>query len=169
MSDHGTTTWQGDRATVHFERWIDAAIDEVWSAATTDVGLATWLAPAKVDLRDGGSIDLDFDEGGLAGGAILELVPGSVIEFEWGFPGEPDSVLRIELASSKDGTRVTLNHRLLPGNQVVGYGAGWHAHLDQLGEVTSGQPASDWNTRFAELLPLYQKGDVEAPLPEAAS
>lgn len=162
MSDLGMTSWQEDRATVHFERWIDATIDAVWDAISTEQGLESWLAPATVDLRPDGSIDLDFKEEGLAGGAIIELTPGSVLEFQWGFPGEPDSVLRIELAESAGGTKLTLNHRLLPGDQVVGYGAGWHAHLDQLAEVVTGRQPSNWDARFAELLPLYQKGDVEA-------
>lgn len=160
MTDNGTVTWQGDQATVQFERWIDAVIDDVWEAISTADGLAAWLAPAKVDLREGGSVDLDFQEDGLAGGTILHLVPGSVLEYEWGFPGEPDSVLRIELAPADGGTTLKLNHRLLPADQAVGYGAGWHAHLDQLAEVVTDQPISDWNERFSELLPLYQAGDA---------
>lgn len=155
MSDHGTISWQDDRATVHFERWIDAVIDKVWDAVSTAEGLAAWLSPADVDLSHGGSIDLDFGEDGLAGGSIIELQPGSVLEFEWGFPGEPDSILRIELAESNGGTTLRLNHRLLPGDQVVGYGAGWHAHLDQLNEVLTDQAVSDWDARFSELLPQY--------------
>ncbi len=169
MTNHGTTTWQGEQATVHFERWIDAVIDDVWTAITTPQGLESWLAPAKVDLRQGGTIDLDFREDGLAGGTILELIPGSVLEFEWGFPGEPDSVLRVELTAKNGGTKLTLNHRLLPGDQVVGYGAGWHAHLDRLNEVLTHQPPADWQQRFEELLPVYQKGDVDADYREPGS
>ena len=155
MTDMGTVTRQEDTATVVFERWLDATHDAVWQAISTADGLAAWLSPASVDLVDGGSIDLDFGEDGLAGGAIIELVPGTVLEFEWAFPGEPDSVLRIELAPSEGGTTLTLRHRLLPGDQAVGYGAGWHAHLDQLGEVVTEQTVRDWDARFLELLPLY--------------
>lgn len=156
MSEMGTVTRQGDTATVEFERWIDATHEAVWQAISTAEGLATWLSPATVDLVDGGSVDLDFGEDGLAGGTIIELVPGTVLEFEWGFPGEPDSILRLELAPSRGGTTLTLRHRLLPGDQAVGYGAGWHAHLDQLGDVTTGRPVGDWDARFGELLPQYQ-------------
>lgn len=157
MSDMGTVTWQEETATVVFERWLDAAHDAVWQAISTADGLASWLSPATVDLVDGGSVDLDFGEDGLAGGAIIELVAGSALEFEWAFPGEPDSVLRIELAPSDGGTTLTLRHRLLPGDQAVGYGAGWHAHLDQLTDVVTDQPVSDWDARFIELLPAYSK------------
>ena len=156
MTDYGTTSWDDDRATVHFERWIDAAIDAVWDAISTDEGLEAWLAPAKVNLAPDGEVQVDFGEDGLAGGAIIELVPGQVLEYNWGFPGEPDSILRIELEASEGGTTLRLNHRLLPSDQAVGYGAGWHAHIDQLVAVVTGQEVSDWMERFTELLPEYQ-------------
>lgn len=158
MSDPGKTTWQDDRATVHFERWFDAPIDSVWTAITSPQGLEAWLSAATVDLRIGGEIDLDFGESGLAGGAIIDLAPGESVEFEWQFPGEDPSVVRFDLRSENGGTRFTLNHRLLPGDQATGYGAGWHAHLDQLDEVLAHRAVSDWDARFQELLPLYQSG-----------
>ena len=156
MTDYGTTSWDGDRAVVHFERWIDATIDAVWEAISTDEGLEAWLAPSKVNLAPDGEVNIDFGEDGLAGGTIIDLVPGQVLEYNWGFPGEPDSILRIELEAHDGGTRLRLNHRLLPADQAVGYGAGWHAHIDQLVEVVTGQEVSDWMTRFNELLPEYQ-------------
>lgn len=156
MTEFGTVSWQEDRATVEFERWIDAAIDAVWEAISTADGLGAWLAPAKVDLAPDGEVNLDFGEDGLAGGAIIELIPGQTLEYNWGFPGEPDSILRIELEEHEGGTRLRLNHRLLPSDQAVGYGAGWHAHLDQLSEVVTDREVSDWMARFTELLPHYQ-------------
>ena len=156
MTDNGTVSWQEDRATVHFERWIDAAIDAVWDAISTDEGLEAWLAPAKVNLVADGEVNIDFGEEGLAGGAIIELIPGQVLEYNWAFPGEPDSILRIELEAREGGTTLRLNHRLLPSDQAIGYGAGWHAHIDQLVQVVTGQEVADWMQRFTELLPQYQ-------------
>lgn len=156
MNEYGTVSWGEERATVQFERWIDAAIDAVWEAISTDEGLAAWLAPTKVDLAPDGEVNIDFGEEGLAGGAIIELVPGQVLEYNWAFPGEPDSILRIELAAHDGGTSLRLNHRLLPSDQAVGYGAGWHAHIDQLAEVVTGAEVSDWHERFSVLLPHYQ-------------
>ena len=151
----GTLTRQGDRATVRFERWLDAVIDDVWAALTTPEGLEAWLAPAQLELRDGGNMDIDFGEDGLAGGVILELEPPRLLEYEWGFPGEPDSILRFELSPRNDGTMLVLEHRLLPGDQSVGYSAGWHAHLDHLAAVVAGRHPGSWDERFAELLPAY--------------
>ena len=155
--EYGKVNIAETRATVSFDRVFDAAMATVWDMLTTDQGLERWLAPATVDLRSDGTMDIDFGEEGLAGGAIIDLVPGSSIEYEWRFPGEPDSIIRFDLEALDDGrTRLRLNHRLLPFDQAVGYGAGWHAHLDQLGDALGGGTDFDWMDRFNELLPEYR-------------
>ena len=156
MGDMGTVTTEEATATVQFERSFDSPIEAVWKAITTPEELGRWLAPATVDLEVGGSINVDFGEGGTAGGEILVLDPPHVLEYVWRFTGEPDSVLRIELAAAGPATRLQLLHRLLPADQSVGYGAGWHAHLDQLADILGGSAARDWSERFMELLPEYQ-------------
>jgi hypothetical protein len=42
-------------------------------------------------------MDIDFGEDGVAGGEIIELIPGAAIEYHWRFTGEPDSIVRFEL------------------------------------------------------------------------
>ncbi|MDH5421999.1 MAG: SRPBCC domain-containing protein [Acidimicrobiia bacterium] len=155
--EYGEVDIDNTRATVAFDRVFDTAMATVWDMLTTDEGLERWLAPATVDLRTGGTVDLDFGEEGLAGGAIIDLVSGSSIEYEWRFPGEPDSIIRFDLEALDDGrTRLRLNHRLLPPDQAVGYGAGWHAHLDQLADALGGGTDFDWMGRFNGLLSEYR-------------
>lgn len=156
MSDYGTLRQDVDRAIVRFERTIGAAIDVVWDLIATGDGLERWLAPATVELRVGGDMDIDFGEDGLAGGTITQLDPPALLEYHWQFPGEPDSIIRFELAETDGGTRLVLEHRLLPLDQCVGYGAGWHAHLDQLEAMATGGEALDWSDRFGALLPEYR-------------
>lgn len=145
------------RPAIGFERVLPAAVDVVWALLTTEEGLARWLAPARVDLRLGGSMDIDFGEGGATGGEILELIPGVAIEYHWRFTGEPDSVVRFELeVMGPETTRLRMQHRMLPADQAIGYGAGWHAHLDQLEAAASGRDPVDWDRRFEELMPEYR-------------
>lgn len=154
--DYGHLIMSPETALVRFERELAAAIDVVWDLLTTADGLEQWLAPATVDLQVGGDMDIDFGEDGLAGGTIIELNPPTVLEYRWQFPGETDSILRFELSSTEAGTHMVLEHRLLPLDQSVGYGAGWHAHLDQLAAMATGGNPVDWNARFGALLPEYQ-------------
>ena len=74
---------------VEFERVLHAAVDVVWSLLTTPEGLGRWLAPAHVDLRFGGTVDIDFGDGGVTGGEILDRVPGVALEYRWRSPVSP--------------------------------------------------------------------------------
>ncbi len=160
-SDYGKVKIDDTRASVAFDRVFEAAIADAWDMLTTDNGLERWLAPAAVDLRANGTIDIDFGEEGLAGGGIIDLVPDSSIEYEWRFPGEPDSIIRFDLEALDQGrTRLRLHHRLLPSDQAVGYGAGWHAHLDQLVDALGEGTDFDWMNRFNQLLPEYRSRAV---------
>ncbi len=158
MTDgYGTLTTTEDLPRVKFERVLEAAVDAVWAMLATDDGLERWLAPASVELRVGGTIDLDFGEGEVVGGEIIELDYGRTLEYHWRFTGEPDSIIRFELEPAGESkTRLTLDHRLLPTDQAVGYSAGWHAHLDQMEDALAGGSGFDWMARFSELMPKYQ-------------
>ena len=158
MSDYGTFIERDPHhATVRFERSVDADIAETWRWLTEADRLERWLAATKIDLRVGGTVEHRFDEtdGGLVHGRIQRLEAPHLIEYEWRFPGEPDSLVRFELRAEGDRTILTLTHRLLGVGQAPGYGAGWHAYLDLLGAVIEGR-SLDWDNRFGELLGGYQ-------------
>lgn len=159
MNDERFGQMSMDAGTPHveFARVLDAAIDTVWALLSTEDGLEKWLAPARVDLRLGGAVDIDFGEGGVTGGEILDLVPGVAIEYRWSFTGEPDSIVRFELeVVDPDTTKLHLIHRLVPLDQATGYAAGWHAHLDRLEAAATGHGSVDWVERYQEVLPDYQ-------------
>lgn len=154
---YGTLDTTGSLPSVEFERVLDAAIEVVWAMLTTGDGMQRWLAPAKVDLRFGGRVDIDFGEGGAAGGEIIDLVPGEALEYRWRFTGEPDSIVRFELeVIDAKTTRLRLSHRMLPVDQATGYGAGWHAHLDQLEAAVTGRDLIDWLDRYTGVMPEYE-------------
>jgi uncharacterized protein YndB with AHSA1/START domain len=145
-------------ATIRFERRLSAPIERVWAAITDQGQLATWLATSSVDLRAGGRVEHVFDPadpGGQVSGTILRIEPMTVLEYEWRFLGEPDSILRYDLVADGETTVMTLTHRLLSIDQVSGYGAGWHAYLDALAAVLARTAAPDWDTRFAEVRSAY--------------
>ncbi len=105
----------------------------------------------------GGTVEHRFDEteDGLAHGRILRLEVPHLLEYEWRFPGEPDSAVCFELRAEGDRTVITLTHRMLGVGHAAGYGAGWHAHLDRArGGVTGG--SLSWDERFGELIGGYQ-------------
>lgn len=153
---YGRLDPDGALRAVTFIRRFKAPPTEVWDALTDPVRLLAWLTETTIDPRPGGRVAFDFGEGGVCQGAILTFEPPSVLEYEWNFPDEHRSVVRWELRAENGGTVVTLVHRQLEDGTTTGYGAGWHAHLDQL----AGHLARidiDWVERYSALRPDYDE------------
>ena len=152
MTEAGVLRPDGRRLAVRFERTYAAPIDEVWDALTSPERLARWLAPGRIDEV----VELDFGDGGIVTGKVLQLREPSLLEFEWHFADETESVVRFELSADGEETRVVLDHRALDARHAPGYAAGWHAHLDGLRDEVGGGSGS-WDERFRAVLPLYQE------------
>lgn len=72
---------------------VEADLDAVWDAWTTEDGIASFFAPAcNIDLRVGGRYEILFDPGaepgnrGAEGVVILALQPGRMLAFTWNAP-----------------------------------------------------------------------------------
>ncbi len=82
----------GERMLVK-EVTINATLDEVWHAWTTEEGLRFISAKSNVELRRGGPyewfLDLPHDENGRRGGEgarVLAFLPKEMLAFSWTFP-----------------------------------------------------------------------------------
>ena len=154
MENLGSISADAAATTLRFERRLAHAPELVWAALTESERLGEWLAAAVVEPGQGGSIELDFGEGGKERGTITVWDPPRALAYEWEFTGEEPSHVRWQLASVDDGraTVLTLEHTRLSPGVAPDYGAGWHAHLDQLAAHLDGGSA-DWSSRFEELRP----------------
>jgi uncharacterized protein YndB with AHSA1/START domain len=161
VTEPGRLRPDADRAAVRFERLYDATPDELWSALTDPEQIRGWLADAsRFQLEPDGEVMIDFggddETGGRVDGRIRELDPPRLLEYTWTFPGEPESVVRFEIVPREHGVLLVLDHRLLSRESLVGYGAGWHAHLDVLALHLRGERGS-WDGRYRELRPEYER------------
>jgi uncharacterized protein YndB with AHSA1/START domain len=162
MTDMGTLRTDELRRAVRFERSFAAEPHELWAALTESDQIERWLAPARLEPRLGGAVEIVFDEGQAVMGTVLAWEPPHLLEYEWRFAGEEESIVRFELTPQEGGTLLVLDHRLLGVEQATGYAAGWHAHLDRLEDVVSGRPGRSWDERFSALLPQYRE-QIESP------
>jgi uncharacterized protein YndB with AHSA1/START domain len=154
----GVLRADGERRSVRFERRYGATQAELWSALTEPEQLRGWLAEATFEPREGGSVEVRFGarDAETVRGRVLKFDPPRLLEYEWHWPGEDESVVRFELVPESDGTLLVLDHRRLPVEAAAGYSAGWHAHLDKLESLFGGVQTS-WDERFAQLLPTYRQ------------
>lgn len=160
-SAHGTAELIDGRHVLRFERRLAHPIERVWAAITEPKELVGWLAEAELDLVEGGSvvlrwqnpvaeedaerygIELPEDDPGppVVRGEVTRLDPPRLIEWDTDVHG----VLRWELREDGAGCVLTLTSMLppvedFPVEQTL---AGWHLHLDLLDEALAGRPA-DW-------------------------
>lgn len=135
----------GGAGTIRTQMRSAASRTAVWAAITDAILISGWCAPITGDQEPGGSWRLAFD-GGAAFGTVSECEAERRFVTTWQWDHEPDdtepSVLTVTLADDGDGTTLSLEHTGVTG-WLVGYGAGWHAHLASLAGSLAGQPTTD--------------------------
>jgi uncharacterized protein YndB with AHSA1/START domain len=143
------------RGAVRVEDVYDTDVDDLWSACTTPERLARWIAEISGDLRVGGTVHAAFTST-WTGPVRIEICdpPRHLL-----LTMEPDTDDETELEAwlSKEGgrTRLAVEERGLPLDRLHFYGAGWQAHLEDLGRSLAGK-ASVWKARWTELTPVYE-------------
>jgi uncharacterized protein YndB with AHSA1/START domain len=126
----------GGSCEVRLTRYYRAAPDEVWAALTDPDSLARWLArPGKVELRNGGSFELQLRDGQMMNGRVRSIDPSRLLEVDWADAGEKHSIVRFELSPDGSGTVLVLDHRRVDARVGMRYMARWEHHLGRLKEV----------------------------------
>lgn len=147
MENFGTFT---EPETIRFERLLPGPIERVWAYLTESEKRGQWLAAGKMELRVGGSVELNFnhdnltphedpvpekykqhDEESTMEGKITQLDPPRLLSYTWGEDAGFDSEVTFELTPQDDNVLLVLTHRRLGDNREMlkGIAAGWHTHL----------------------------------------
>ena len=159
------------RGAVRVEDVYATDIDDLWDACTDPERLARWIAKVSGDLRLGGSIHAVFTSTwtGPARVEACERPHHLLLTME---PGTDDeSELEAWLTPDGASTRLVVEERGLPRDKLYFHGAGWQAHLEDLGRALEGRAATDrtwseqapeagWRQRWTELTPEYQRMPV---------
>jgi uncharacterized protein YndB with AHSA1/START domain len=143
-------------ATVRMEDRFDTDAEDLWSALTDPRRLARWIVRVDGDLRPGGTFRASFTSGWDGPGRVdvCDAPRRLLLTLR---PGEDDqTVLEAEIFPEGDQCRLVVEERGLPLDEAGGHGAGWQAHIEDLGIHLAGQTPRDWRTRWLELLPSYQ-------------
>lgn len=143
----GEVKTDGTASILVFERRIPRPVEKVWAALITPARIEDWLcARAEVDPRVGGRFHLAFHRGDhRMDGTITRFEPPVVLEYSWPEgAAHGDSVVRWELHADPGGTRLVLTHTLQAGGDLIGFGSGWHWHLDALAHAVDAV-ATPWD------------------------
>jgi uncharacterized protein YndB with AHSA1/START domain len=144
------------RGVVRVEDVYDTSPGDLWSALTEPARLARWVAVVSGDLRLGGTFEAQFTSGWTGPGRVDVCDPPERLVLTMS-PGEPDTtVIDAVLTPEGDRTRLVVEERGLPVAELPGYGAGWQAHLEDLGRHVGGRDDVAWDARWTELTPVYR-------------
>ena len=120
-----------------FERHFNHSIEMVWAVLTENDMLAKWFSELRVDeLREGGIIKFDMQDGTFEEMVITELKEQSVLEFTW-----DEDCVRFELhEASNGGCQLYLKEKI---NTMTDHTprdlAGWHVCLEVINAVLDGR------------------------------
>lgn len=116
----------------------------VWSALTTNRGLASWFGnTVEGDLAPGSEVVMSWDVGHVARLAVKVVEPMSVFAYCWPVHGVPDddprrTYVEFVLTPAGSGTRLTVTESgfaQLPDEWLTSYEgnvSGWRSELDEL-------------------------------------
>lgn len=154
----GVIRREADEFSVRFERYLDYPVTRVWDAISQPAEMARWLADVSLDPRPGGTIEIRFFHAdSVSRGNITRINPPTLLEYTWQENGGPVSLVRWELFEEGAGkSRLVLTHLKLD-SEIPSFAAGWHTHLDLLGQVLDGlRPSFSWDDDWwKSKLPLY--------------
>jgi uncharacterized protein YndB with AHSA1/START domain len=149
MSEYGEPIEAGS---VRFQRLLPGPIERVWEYLTDSKLRASWFAGGTLELRVGGKVHFTFrhgeltpagetipashskDEGYQLHGRVTRCEPPRVLAYTW-----DESEVSFELEPRDREVLLTLTHRKLASRaETVDVSAGWHTHLDLLGDRLRG-------------------------------
>jgi uncharacterized protein YndB with AHSA1/START domain len=144
-----------DRGALRVEDVYDTDINDLWAACTEPERLARWIAEVSGDLQIGGTIHAVFTSTWTGPGRIEACDSPHHLLLTMQPDTEDEAQIEAWLTAEGAKTRLVVEERGLPLAELHYHGAGWQAHLEDLGRALSGEE-SDWKARWDELTPAYE-------------
>ena len=159
------------RGAVRVERVFDTDIEDLWEACTSPERVARWIAEVSGDLHEGGRVNVMFTSS-WTGTATIEVCESPSHLLLTTSDADDESQVEAWLTAEGSQTRLVVEERGLPVGALHFYGAGWQAHLEDLGTSlasdgpvhpggwSSAEPAAAWKARWDELTPAYEAVEI---------
>jgi uncharacterized protein YndB with AHSA1/START domain len=144
------------RGAVRMESVFDTDPDDLWDAMTDPQRLERWIAKVDGDLRVGGVVHARFTSGWEGPGRI-EVCDAPHRLLARMSPDTPEeTVIEATITPEGSASRLVLEERGILLSEIAGHGAGWHAHIQDLGSHLEFDQPSQWASRWPELTPAYE-------------
>jgi len=158
-----------ENGALRFERLLPGPIERVWDYLVDGDKRAKWFAGGKTELRPGGAMTLEFDNGRLSDAddpapekykqyagpmsmacEVTRCERPHYFSFQWREDDSGPSLVEIELREDGEGVRLILTHSDVGPEGLASALAGWRTCLDRLGDLLAGRtPTSFWSAHTA--------------------
>ncbi|MEK8206804.1 SRPBCC family protein [Paenibacillus sp. FSL R5-0636] len=137
-----------------FERQLKHSASEIWSYLTENEKLALWFSELRIeDLREGGLIKFDMQNGTFVDMEITALQHQSVFEFTWA-----EDLVRFELYPNSGGCLLVLNETLQTLTPHTPRDlAGWHVCLEVIQHLLEGTTLESRKDEWNKLYEHYRE------------
>lgn len=144
------------KGAARMEDIYDTDVEDLWSALTDPIRLARWVAVVEGDLQPGGRFQSRFTSG-YAGPGRIDICDAPRRLLVTMDPDSPEeTVIEALLTPIGDRTRLVVEERGLPLNELAAHGAGWQTHMEDLVAHVAGRHPGPWQQRWAQLRPAYE-------------
>jgi uncharacterized protein YndB with AHSA1/START domain len=158
----GSLLSEDGKGVVRMEGNYDTDIEDLWSALTDPQRLGRWVAKVEGDPRLGSEVRASFTSGWTGPCRIDECDPPHRLVVSMSPGQDSEAVLVAELTPDGDQTRLVIEERGLDLDDLPYHGAGWQAHVEDLSALLADRKPADWEARWKELTPGYEKLAVAA-------
>lgn len=135
-----------------YERHLKHSVEQVWAMLTENEKLGKWFSELSVEeLREGGLIKFDMQDGTYEEMEILELKVNSILEFTW-----DKDIVRFELYAEPNGCLLVLKEKITAITDHTPRDlAGWHVCLDVIEVLLDGKTFQYRKAEWEKWYPKY--------------
>lgn len=154
----------GDRGAVRVEDVYATDVEDLWDACTDPDRLVRWIADVSGELEVGGSFTARFTSGWEGSGRVDVCErPHRLLVTTWEDESrEQESTIEATLTPVDGGTRLVVEERGMPVDQLPAYGAGWQVHAEDLASHVAGRDRDPDEARWVDMVPAYRAMVEEA-------
>ncbi|PKH40466.1 Uncharacterized conserved protein YndB, AHSA1/START domain [Nocardioides alpinus] len=147
------------RGAVRVEDVYATDIEDLWEACTRPERLARWIASVSGDLEVGGAFTARFTSGWEGNGRVDVCErPHRLVLTTWeDEAADQESTIEATLSEVEGGTRLVIEERGVPLDQLATYGAGWQVHAEDLAAHVAGSARDEDEARWVDMVPTYRE------------
>lgn len=152
---HGSTRIENGVGVTTVTTEYSTSPEDLWQAVTVPERLARWFGDVRAR-EEANTYDASLSTGWCGSIRVEACEQPRTMRLTLIDEVEPPTTVAVGLVATEGGTRLTIEERGLPTDDLEAYVAGWHAQVDQLVAYLSDAEPIEWRPRWEQLRANYR-------------